>query len=464
MNSRGVTLILLAINLGLVGTLGYLVYAIQVSPEVVSRPLKSKVVTNTVTQIAVRKINSTNNLLAALINRPLNWRALESTNYVLYIENLRNFGCPDETIRDIILTDVAKSYARRRSELRAQLQPYRFWETGDPLNGTPGGSPEFQRQLRALDKEQRQLIRELLGVDFRAEIAKYWNEDDRSEQIDAFLSAEKQDGVRSVAEKYDDLEQEIYSRARGLFLPEDQEALRQLQKQRRAELATVLSPEELEEYDLRHSETANTMRAQLAGFQPTEEEFRKVFRLQHAFGENFDQAFDARDDAGQNLKAKAQQQAQDALNDEIKKTLGPERFAAYQRAQDTDYRALLQLGERYGLSQDVADHVYNMKQAAEQYRIQVSSAPNLTDEQRSKAMEAVARETERYVSSTMGEQVFKAYQRSSGQWLGNLQVDESLLPPPPPPPGTRLPYDINLLPPELRNYLLNPPVFPQPVK
>src|SRR5262245_35343538 len=116
MNSRRVTLALMAINLGLVGTLVYLVYAINFSPNVVSGPVKTKVVTNTVTQIAVRKINSTNNLLAALASRTYDWRSLESTNYALYIQNLRIFGCPEETIRDIIITDVAKNYARRRAE------------------------------------------------------------------------------------------------------------------------------------------------------------------------------------------------------------------------------------------------------------------------------------------------------------------------------------------------------------
>src|SRR2546426_4558164 len=141
MNSRRVTLFLMAINLGLVGTLLYLVYAVNFSPTAASSPIRTLVVTNTVTQIAVRKINSTNSLLAALANRQMNWRLLESTNYATFIENLRGFGCPEETIRDIIITDVAKDFARRRTELRNQKAPYRFWQTADPLTGLPGSSP-----------------------------------------------------------------------------------------------------------------------------------------------------------------------------------------------------------------------------------------------------------------------------------------------------------------------------------
>jgi hypothetical protein len=123
------------------------------------------------------------------------------------------------------------------------------------------------------------------------------------------------------------------------------------------------------------------------------------------------------------------------------------------------------MGERFGLAGDVANRVYAMKQAAELYKTQVESSANLTDEQRNQAIAALARFTERSVAGVMGADVYKAYQQGGGQWLGSLAViDESLVPPPPPPPGTTLtlPYDINLLPPDLRNYLLNPPVFQKP--
>jgi hypothetical protein len=464
MNPRRVSLILLVINLTLVAVLAWAVYSMKGGPAVITGPAKTQVVTNTVTQIAVRKINATNLLAALAAGRSMNWRALESTNYVTYIDNLLAFGCPDETVQDIIIADIAKLYAQRRAALRAQLQPYKFWQTVDPVNGTPT-SPELQQSLRALDKEQRELVHALLGVDLRKEMAIYTGEDDYSADDYSFLPAGKQESVRGVADKYDELEQEIFSRSRGLMLDEDQEAIKQLQRERRAELATVLTPEELDEYDLRHSETANNMRTQLAGFQPSEDEFRRVFRLQKTFDDNFEQAFDARDDVATEVKARAQQDAQAALNAEVQKILGPERFAEYQRAQDMDYRALLQLGERFELPAEVANRVYSMKLAAEQYKLQVETNPNITEAQREQMIAALARETERSVTATLGDQAVRTYQKTGGQWLGNIGViDESAVPPPPQPPGTRLPYDINLLPPELRAFLLNPPVFPQQPK
>src|SRR6058998_1022584 len=105
MNPRRISLLLLAVNCGLLGVTIYMVYTMKIGPSLGSTPPRARVVTNTVTQIAVRKINATNLLSAFLTNRWLNWRAIESTNYAIYIDNLRSVGCPEETVRDIIITD-----------------------------------------------------------------------------------------------------------------------------------------------------------------------------------------------------------------------------------------------------------------------------------------------------------------------------------------------------------------------
>lgn len=461
MNSRRIGLLLMAVNLGLLGMLAYMAFTMKSGPTGTTGTVRTEVVTNTVTQIAVRKINATNNLLAALAGRPLSWRALESTNYVLYIENLRGFGCPEETIRDIIITDVAKLYARHRAELRRQLQPYKFWEPTDPAGGR-AGSVDYQRQLRELDRQQRQLIRELLDVDLRTEMARYTNDGDYPERDYSFLPQEKQERVQSLSEQYDELEQDVYSRARGLLVGADLEELKQIQRQRRAELASVLTPEELDEYELRRSDTADNLRGALGAFRPNEDEFRRIFKLQRTFDLEFAQGFDNRDHAAMENQSRAAYQAGQALNSELAKTLGPERFAQYQRSQDGDYRALLQVTDRFDLSADVAAKVYNMKQAAEAIKAQVESSPNLTDEQRAQAIAGIAKQTQRSVAAAMGGEVYNTYANSGGDWLGNLgAIDESRVPRPPPPPGTTLPYDINILPADLRSYLLNPVLFPQ---
>src|SRR6185295_13264151 len=43
------------------------------------------------------------------------WREVESADYPIYIANLRDIGCPEQTIRDIIVADVNQLYAQKRT-------------------------------------------------------------------------------------------------------------------------------------------------------------------------------------------------------------------------------------------------------------------------------------------------------------------------------------------------------------
>jgi hypothetical protein len=416
MNNRRTSLMLMAVVAALLGVIGYLIYLLKDTPTSPRPAAKTRVVTNTQTQIAVRKINATN-LLAAIAARPANWAALESTNYYVYIANLRNFGCPEETVKDIILTDIAKVYARKRSDLRRQGQPYRFWSPSDSSSNV---DPKLQRQLAELDREQRNLVRNLLGVDLQVELAKYW-EDDYDPAAYDFLPTEKRDQLLSLKAKYDEMEQEIYVRAQGIMLEQDENDLRVLEQQRQVELANLLSPQELEEYQLRHSHVSENLRNQLSGFEPTEEEFRRLFRLQNDFEEQINRALpESSDEVQAEIRARAQEEGQRALNEEMRKVLGGDRYGEWQRAQDPDYKALVQISDRYNLPVDTSQKIYNYKVQAEQQKLQVESNPNLSEEQRQAALVAISRETEKAVSDVMGPNVYKSYLRVAGQWIPGL--------------------------------------------
>ena len=427
MNARSANIVLLVVNLGLLGTIGYLVFGTKLSPAPVRFVTKTEMVTNKITQIAVRKINATN-FLAGLLSRPLNWSVLESTNYLTYITNLRNFGCPEETIQDIIITDIAKLYAQRRAALRALLPKPAYWQPPDIWGSLAPEQQEIRRQLRELDAEERELVKELLGVDYETELAKYRGDEEFPQPEYDFLPQEKRDQVAEVLRKFEDMESDFYARTRGLMLPEDTAELNRLHRQREAELAKLLTPEELTEYQLRNSDTAQSLRAQLEGFNTSEEEFRKIFQLQKVFDDTFSQPLDSDEDRDADIRSRAQREAQQTLDEEIKKALGDTRYAQYQRAQDNDYRTLLQLADRFELSSDVAGKVYDMKVAAEKQKQQVEENPNLSEDQRLAALLAIASETEKSVSQSLGDTVFKRYQSTGGNWIRRLAISAVPLP------------------------------------
>ncbi|MFM1768433.1 MAG: hypothetical protein RJA22_962 [Verrucomicrobiota bacterium] len=458
MQPRPLSPTLLALNIGLAAALAYVLFVPR-GPRREERPERTTILTNTVREIAVRKVGTgTNNLLAALGNRPLSWGALESTNYAIYIRNLQDFGCPDETIQDIILTDIARVFARRRAAILAQAPPPNFWEPGPVGGGTPPLPAVIRQQLQQLEQEQESLVRGLLGVGFRAELAKYWGAEETTAAQLAFLPAAKQQPVAALQSKYAALESAIYGRARGLLLAEDSRQLQELARAKEAELAQVLSPAELAEYQLRDSPTARSLRSQMIGFQPTEQEFRAVFQLQKAFDDRFGAGPLPADPASQAARARAEAAGQAALDREVQQALGPARFGEYLRAQDEDYRGLLQVSQRFNLPPEVANGIYDMKNTAQRQKALIESDASLSDEQRGQMIAAIARATERSVAQAMGEEVFRSYQPAAGQWLADLLVvDERNLavPEPPPPPTPALPL-------ELRNFLLNPPVLGNP--
>jgi hypothetical protein len=419
MNLRIVNLALLGLCLGLLGVVGYLVYLFKTAPLAPKYITQREVVTNTVTQIAVRKFNATN--LLGGFTRPTTWSTLESTNYVLYIENLRGFGCPEETIRDLIITDIAKLYAKRRAALRAQVPQPAYWQAEGPLDQL-AAHPEILKQIRALDQEQRALVKQLLGVTLETEMQKYWYDDDAPPHRLEFLSKAKQEQLTELMARHDEMEADFLQRTRGLMLPRDEAELRRLQRQRQAALAELLTPEELEAYELRNSPTAQNLRSQLQGFNASEEEFRKMFELQKVYDDKFGESFSDDDTRDAQIRARAEAEAHKTLEEELKRVLGEDRYKEYERVQDEDYRTAAKFAERFGLPEGAAAQVYDMKREAERQRQRVDANPDLTDAQKEAALRAIRRETERSLAEAIGANVYRDYRKVAGSWLNQLEA------------------------------------------
>jgi len=278
-------------------------------------------------------------------------------------------------------------------------------------------------RIAELNEEQDELVEELLGVDFRTEIARYWDAGvDLEERMLAFLPVEKRDAVRAVRQRYAALEAAIMSRTQGVLLEADQRELAELRRSERAELAGVLSPAELKEYDLRGSPESSELRSRLAGFGASEQEFRRIFDLEQTYRQTMAAAVAANEPLSAEAYALAETQGRAALNEELVKALGPERGSEYLRFQDADYRQLYQLAERMQVPPSVAQTVYEMRQTAERQKLLVEQNGNLTDEQRQRALLALAWETQRSVSEALGADLFKEYRASGSGWLDGLAV------------------------------------------
>lgn len=353
-------------------------------------------------------------------DRQFGWRMVESEDYRKYIANLRSIGCPEETIRDIIIADVNKLYESRRKELAGPKKKFEFWKPG----GMMGASFDAERmeKERALNQEKRTLLTELLGSapDDKPDLLA-----GAASQIEAmfdFLPADKRTKVF-------DLMQDMQGRMQksmkgGAPNPED---IRKAMKETETGIAGVLNPEELLDYNLRFSMTANMMRMQQAGFEPTETEFLELFKKRKAY----DDEYGLPGVGALNLKGEEkekQKTAEQKLNDEIKLELGEERYQEYKRAQDYAFQAMYRVAERENLGKDAAVKAYEMKKTAEDEARKLRSDNALNQEQRAAALAGIRAETEKGIRSVFGEKAFESYQNQA-YWLKGISPD-------PKPPST----------------------------
>ena len=358
--------------------------------------------TNVITRVAVRKFGSTNYFV-----RPsgFRWSSLESTNYPLYIENLRSVGCPEETIRDIIIADVAKLYANRRAALFSDARSGPFWKTENPWDRST------QQALKALELEQRNLIKQLLEVDLEGELDKFANQAPARPFDLGFLPEEKRAGVLAVRERYRLREAELHDAASGIWSEADDEGIRRMERDEEQELKAILSPEEFEDYQLRHSPLSADLRSQLNGFEPTEEEFRKIFQLRGGYEHATAQL---KSNGDSTLKG----DMQEVLNAELKRVLGEERYGKYEKLQEPAFQTLNRLGDRFGLPAAITDQAYSFLHAAEAQALQLYEDPNLEDDQRDEALRKMSEETSRAMSRVLGPEAFRVFQGAGGNsWL-----------------------------------------------
>ncbi len=343
------------------------------------------------------------------------WRQLESTNYRTFIANLRAVGCPERTIKDIIITDVMRLYAQRRGQYYHNGRPFRYWETNEKRKLTQPQLEERDRELAQIDKELPAVLRELLGINYERELDKYFVDADDDDDRLSFLSEDKRAQVLSLRDEFEGKRERIlYALPDGKPAPSDIDQLRQIDQEQDEALDQFLTPQEKEQYELSTSATADRLRQQLIGFEPTPEEFLDLYQKQKAIDEAYE--FEDTNDATVSA-AKAADEAE-AMK-AFKGNLAGDRAAQLDRAQDPDYQNLYVLSQRYDLPADTASTLQDMRHTAEEEKQKLLSNNNIPPERLEAALQAIQAETENAVRQTLGEQAFTQYSPSAA-WIKNL--------------------------------------------
>ena len=325
------------------------------------------------------------------------WRELESTDYPTYVANLREIGCPEQTIRDIIIADVNALYARRRAgELVTSEQQ---WWRSEP---DPQIMAVAAEKSRALEDERRGLLTRLLGTNWEAgDIVSLPRPSVPGVVLDGpvlgLLPAETKQAIQTVNVQSQEKLQAYLDAQRAAGKEPDPVELAKLRQQTRDELQRILTPSQLEEYLLRYSQNANNWRAQfgqLKFFEPSADEFRAVFRSTDALDQQIELLADSTDPNSISQRKALEDQRENA----IKLALGAKRYEEYRLLQDPAYRDAVAQAQDAG-TPDAADAIYQINQATAAELGRVRADTNLTAEQ--KAVELKRLELEQLKANTL---------------------------------------------------------------
>jgi hypothetical protein len=307
------------------------------------------------------------------------WQELEASDYPTYIANLRDIGCPEQTIRDIIIADVNALYARKRAtELVTAEQ--QWWRSEADTNVLLTASQKAQE----LDEERRALLTRLLGIHWESgDLVNLPRPSRAAVVLDGpvlgVLPIETKQALQEVSMRSTDRMQAYLDAQQQAGKDPDPAELAKLRQQTRDELARILSPGPLEEFLLRYSQNANDLRAefgQLRYFNATPDEFRAIFRATDAIDQQIQLV------AGTDPNILQQRNSLENQREAaIKNALGPKRYEEYRLLHDPLYREAVATATEEG-TPEAARSIYMINLAAVEQANSIRGNTNLTAEQK----------------------------------------------------------------------------------
>jgi hypothetical protein len=321
------------------------------------------------------------------------------TNFGALAAQLRTAGYSEDVVRNVVADIIGHHFkARRRAlGLDASRQPHEFWKSAVVFGNA--GTPEQLAARRALEREMRDTLVALFGHDYDV------SEDDRQRRAHGLPEATAQK-LHKILADYRELEEQ--ARADVKSTAEIRAKLELLGKEKRADLERLLTPEELEEFDLRMG-AGQPLLNRLGQFEVTEAEFRALYAAQKAFNA-----------ANPNVPPRERTAR---FEPEFQRVLGERRYAellagnergARQTGAFVEMRAFV---VEHNLSPSVAADVLRLESQYQPQMSVVAENPSLTAEQKAATRATLGAAARKELLRTLGPTAFEAYEKTKGRWL-----------------------------------------------
>lgn len=324
------------------------------------------------------------------------WSEVESDDYAIYIKNLRQIGCPEETIRDIILAEVNELFNQRRNA-EAVKSSFQWWRSDPDMEDM---RREAQK-LKSLEEERRALLTRLLGPNWD-KANDSMSPSSRSDihlegPVLGELSSEVKQKVYDISAQARQLRNVYLQIQRQQGKQPDPAELERLRQEFRSGLGEFLNFEQMEEFLLRYSQTAVDMRKEFRGLDLTADEFRAIFRTRDPLEQQA--AFLSQDDPS---VARRLLSLQTQADEAVKRSLGKERFTLYKLNQDPLFGETKTAAERVGASPEVLFAMYQINQETEAERRRVRNDLNLSSEEKIDALAEIQAMQQKSLQKLLG--------------------------------------------------------------
>jgi hypothetical protein len=337
------------------------------------------------------------------------WDQIQSTNYATLIKNLRAIGCPEQTIRDIVTSQVNRFYARRRVT-EVDFPNYQWWKSS-PDQALIDAAED---KLRSLEAERRSLLTGLLGEGWDAEskavIAARAGITLTGPILGEMPEGTKRAALAIIAAAQDKIE--AYQESQRLQNKAvDPMQMVRLREEPLVPLAAVLDPEQFDEFTLRYSPAAQQLRDMMRSMELTPDLFRELFNsLNSIIGQPIFYY------AGSDAQLLRQQQQLLAQSDAvIKATLGPPAYTTYQLNQDALYRSSLALAQQLNLPEKVIVPIYEINRATQAELDRIRNDDTLSNDEKVEALAQTQVQQQQSLQQLMGADAFERWLQAQGQ-------------------------------------------------
>jgi hypothetical protein len=367
-----------------------------------------------VEQIAARERRAS--AAAEAANQAKLWSHLASDDLRTLVQRLRAAGFPPSIIRSVVSSEINRQFAGRLKALTAEADQTPYWKP------SPMGlaDQKLMTQRSQLIRERTRLTRDVLGDDYFAGTGIDPTAAQRSQYGN--LPKDKTELVQRIVDDYADMTADVRNATRGITLPEDREKLALLEREKHNDLAAVLSPQELEDYDMRSSPITMRLKSGLTLMDASESEFRTIYGIEKPYAE---QLFPGIGGSGgityfTSDMMQQRREAQKEVSTQLAAALGPARATEFERDISSEFQQLARVATAQKMPIDAAIHAFDLRNSAAEQSGRIADDNTMTVEQKRAALQTLAQTTKTQLVGTLGETAGTAYVNSA-RWLQAIE-------------------------------------------